>query len=199
MKKKILLAAFVVICLAIITTGTLAFFTTEETAHNVITTGNVDIAVVETTLDDNGDEIEFPKEGFDGVMPGTSVSKIVRLENIGKGNAWVRIKVDLTAKAADGSELPLQQDGTDVMTLDYDTEEWTYSDGYYYYNKILTPGEKTTALFESVAFSKDMGNDYKSGQLAVIINAHAVQSDNNPVPTEGVEPTVAEAKGWPDA
>ena len=198
MKKKVLFVAFVVICLAIITTSSLAFFTAEETAHNVITTGNVDIAVVETTLNGDGDEIEFPKEGFDGVMPGTSVSKIVRLENIGQNGAWVRIKVDLAAKAADGTELPLEQGGADIMTLDYNTDEWTYSDGYYYYNKILPPGETTTALFENVTFAKQIGNEYQSGELTVVINAHAVQSDNNPIPEAGVEPAVTDAKGWPD-
>ena len=191
MKKKLLLISLVVICAALFVTGSLAYFTAEDTAHNVITTGNVDIQVVETMVNEDGDEVEFPGEGIDGVMPGTSVSKIVRLENIGKSDAWVRIKVDLAAKSADGSELD-----KGIVTPDYDTETWTYGGGYYYYNEILKPGDLTTALFENVTFDKDMGNEYKSGEISVIINAYAVQSDNNPIP-EGSD--VTGVKGWPES
>ena len=49
MKKKILLAAAVMICLAVGASGTLAYFTSENTAHNVITSGGVNIEVVEKT------------------------------------------------------------------------------------------------------------------------------------------------------
>lgn len=47
MKKKILLVAALTICLAIAVSGTLAYFTAEDTVHNVITSGGVNIKVVE--------------------------------------------------------------------------------------------------------------------------------------------------------
>ena len=49
MKKKILLVTAVVICLAIAATGTLAYFTSDDVAHNVITSGGVNIELVEKT------------------------------------------------------------------------------------------------------------------------------------------------------
>ena len=43
MKKKLLAVAMVLCCLAIVTGGSLAYFTAEKKAHNVITTGSIDI------------------------------------------------------------------------------------------------------------------------------------------------------------
>ena len=61
MKKKILLVAAVVMCLAIATAGTLAYFTSEDTAHNVITSGDVNIELVEQTKKEDGTLVEFPE------------------------------------------------------------------------------------------------------------------------------------------
>ena len=41
MKKKLLMLSAVAICLAIFAAGSLAYFTSQDTAHNVITTGGV--------------------------------------------------------------------------------------------------------------------------------------------------------------
>ena len=43
MKKKLLVISVAVACLAIAAAGTAAYFTAEEKAHNVITTGGVEI------------------------------------------------------------------------------------------------------------------------------------------------------------
>ena len=83
MKKKILLVTAVVICLAIAATGTLAYFTAEDMAHNVITSGGVNIELVEKTKGEDGTLVDFPDEGVKGVMPGTDVSKIVRIAPTG--------------------------------------------------------------------------------------------------------------------
>ena len=47
MKRKLLILSVLVICIATLAAGTLAYFTSEGTAHNVITTGGVEIAVQE--------------------------------------------------------------------------------------------------------------------------------------------------------
>jgi len=200
MKKKLLLIAFVVICLSVITTGTLALFTAEETAHNVITTGNVNIAVVEKTLDGDGKEIAFPEEGFKNVMPGQSISKRVRIENVGVGDAWVRVQVTQELEDASGATLPPQitdaaGQKTDVLSMDYNQTDWLYADGFYYYTKPLKAEEFTTDLFRNVTFASQMGNEYKSGTIRILINAYAVQAANNPIPEDG---TVADIPGWPD-
>ena len=183
MKKRIFTIALIVICLAVFATGTLAYFTSEATAHNVITSGFVDIELVEKHIDGSGAVVDFPEKGISGVMPGMSVSKIVSVENTG-AEAWIRVAVDKKVTAADGSELP-----TDVITYQVDAEKWLEKDGYYYYRTPVAPGESTEALFEEILFSGEMGNEYQSCKTEITIAADAVQAANNGT-------TVEEAAGW---
>lgn len=185
MKKKILLAAAVVICLTIAVSGTLAYFTFEDTAHNVITTGGVSIEVVEKTKGEGETEVDFPEDGIKGVMPGTEVSKIVSVKNNGNSEAWVRVKVNATIKSAEDKDLP-----SGVMTYTV-SEGWTPgTDGYYYYNNKVPAGESTSILFDTVKFAPEMGNEYQNCRANIVISAQAVQTANNGT-------TVMDAQGWP--
>ena len=47
MKRKLLILSVLAICIASLAAGTIAFFTSEDKAHNVITTGSVEITVQE--------------------------------------------------------------------------------------------------------------------------------------------------------
>ena len=184
MKKKILLAAAVVICLTIAVSGTLAYFTFEDTAHNVITSGGVSIEVVEKTKGEGETEVDFPKEGITGVMPGTEVSKIVSVRNTGNSEAWVRVKVNATIKSAEDKDLP-----SDVMTYTV-SGDWTKEGDYYYYKEKVPAGESTSILFDTVKFDPEMGNEYQNCRANIVISAQAVQTANNGT-------TVMDAQGWP--
>ena len=50
-KKKVLAIALIVMMIAVASAGSFAYFTAEETAHNVITTGGIDIELVESKMD----------------------------------------------------------------------------------------------------------------------------------------------------
>ena len=189
-KKRIAAAA---VCCALMAGGTLAYFTAEERAHNVITSGGVDIELNEYTIED-GTLVAFPEDGIDGVMPGMSVDKIVEVENTGASPAWVRIKVEETFVDGVGNVLP------DVMTLDTpsgDDAPWVSKadeDGavWWYYVDQLAPGETTTPLFSKVMFHKtDMDNAYQNGKAIVDVSAQAVQIANNGA-------SALEATGWPE-
>ena len=91
MKRKLIAAAVAVICLSLLACGTLAFFTDEDTVHNVITSGNIDIELQEWA--DEEKTTPFPEDGVSGVMPGTDVTKIVEVKNTGSNDAYVRVKV----------------------------------------------------------------------------------------------------------
>lgn len=68
MKRKILILSVLAICIATLAAGTIAFFTAEGKAHNVITTGGVEIAVQEWA----DDEKTKPFENLSGVMLNTT-------------------------------------------------------------------------------------------------------------------------------
>ncbi len=192
MKKKISVLLVVVLCLAACTTGTLAYFTGEEVVHNVITSGGVNISIIEQTRDDSGALVEFPKEGLTGIMPGSTIDKIVEIKNTGESDAWIRVKVESTIVDAAGKPLPLTfgQDKKEVMNYSV-LDGWTLGDdGYYYYKESVAAGESTEKLLETVSFNSAMGNEYQNCTANIIISAQAVQKANN-------GSSVAEAKGWP--
>ena len=107
MKRKLLILSVLVICVATLAAGTLAYFNAEDTAHNVITSGGVGIQLIEKTK--SGDTlVDFPEDGLSGILPGTSASKIVSVENTGSADAWIRVKVEMTITGSDGEALPLE-------------------------------------------------------------------------------------------
>ena len=181
MKRKLLIVSVLAILVAVTAAGTLAFFTDTGSAHNVITTGSVDIE-----LNEWADEARTqPFEDQTGVMPGAEVMKIVEIKNTGKNAAYIRVRVESSVYSADKEQLPIEPVG-----LDINTKDWTYSKGYYYYNRALKPGEVTEPLFTTVTFDPQMGNEYQNATAWVGVNASAVQSANN-----GDDPLAA--KGWP--
>lgn len=171
------------ICIATLAAGTLAYFTSEGKAHNVITTGGVEIAVQEWA----DMEKTKPFENLTGVMPNTTVTKIAEIKNTGASDAWVRVKVEKNIK--------LQGEGTPdtgLVELTLNTTDWTEKDGYFYYTKALKPGEVTAPIFTAVTFKADMGNEYQNATATVDVSAQAVQTANN-------GDTVMDAKGWPNS
>lgn len=182
MKRKVLILSVFAILIAILAANTLAYFTADTKAHNVITTGGVDIELKEWANEDRTEKFEDKT----GVMPGAEVTKIVEIENTGTGSAWVRVQVVLDVYAEGGKEqLP-----TDPVTLDFNETDWTYFEGYYYYSRPLDPGETTAPLFTTVTFAPEMGNEYQSSSAYVEVKAGAVQTANNGT-------AVLEATGWP--
>ena len=203
MKKKLLALAVLMICASLVSLGTLAYFNAEDTAHNVISSGSVNIELVEKTKGDDGKLVDFPKDGIEGVMPGTSVSKIVTVKNTGEADAYIRVWVN-TAISEPGDpitnplikNLPLtievEGETVELIEINYNTEKWTQGeDGYWYYNRAVKTGETTEPLFTTVEFHKLMGNAYQNSVTRVDVSAQAVQSANNGT-------SAMDAAGWPE-
>ena len=183
-RRLVTFVTAVAACVALVAGGTLAYFSAEETAHNVITTGGVDIELVETMLDESGKEIPFANQT--GVMPGETVSKIVTVENTGESAAYVRVKVAKSFESAGGaSELD-----DSVVGIAYNEADWTKdAEGWWRYDGALEPGEATTPLFSEVSFAPGVGNAYQGGKAIVAVSAQAVQAANNGA-------TALDAAGW---
>ncbi len=184
MKRKILILSVLAICIAIVAAGSLAYFTSEGTAHNVITSGGVKIAVQEWA-----DEAKTtPFEDLTGVMPNTAVTKIAEVKNTGASDAWVRVLITKNIELSGDGEVD-----PDMIELGLNTTDWTLgTDGYYYYNKVLKPGETTEPVLSTVTFKSTMGNEYQNATVTVDVSAQAVQTANNGT-------TAIDAKGWPNS
>ena len=181
MKRKILILSVLAICIATLAAGTLAYFTSEGKAHNVITTGGVEITVQEWADKDK----QTPFEDLEGIMPGMTVTKIAEIKNTGASDAWIRVLITKNIQLA-GDGTP----NTDLLELNLNLTDWALGeDGYLYYNKALKPGEVTEPIFTAVTFKPDMGNEYQNATATVDVSAQAVQTANN-------GDTVMAAKGW---
>lgn len=183
MKRKLLILSVLAICIATVAAGSLAFFTSEGKAHNVITTGGVEIAISEWA----DEERTVPFEDLTGAMPGATVTKIAEVKNTGASDAWVRVKVEKNITLS-GEGTP----DTDLAELDLNTADWTEKDGYYYYTRVLKPGEVTAPVFTAVTFNAEMGNEYQNATATVDVSAQAVQTANN-------GDTATDAMGWPNS
>lgn len=180
MKKKLSIVFGIIAVLAIISVGTLAYFTSEQNAENVISAGNIKLEIHEKTA--SGED--FPKEGII-VMPGDTVSKIVTVENTGDHPLYLRVK--LTEGVSDEA---LTTD--DCLDININRSCWLEKDGYYYYYRALQSGETTEQLFSEVYFDLyNIDNKYLGKHFTLNVAASAVQSENN-----GSD--VLNAIGWPE-
>ena len=196
MKNKILLLAVIVICFTIATSGTLAYFTFENKAHSVVTTGEVETSAI-GKLNNGSSSVEH-NAIITGVMPDDYVAKEVIVTNTGKTSTWLRVKVSRSVLDKDNNPLPTKiADTYEVADILFNQSDWIYDSatGYYYYEKAVEPGESTEELFSGIHFAKEMGNEYQDSTIKVTVLIEAVQSDYNSIPDGG---DVTDTKGWPD-
>ena len=193
MKKKILLLAVVAICGAILVSGTLAYFTAEDQAHNVITTDAVYIEIEEWQETDEG-LVPYPKDDPIEVMPGVTVSKIATIKNV-EAEAYIRAKFEVVIIDANGRVMELSQNIQDnIITLNMNGNDWLRKDGdgeWWYYEDSIDTGDSTEAFFTEVVFDgPNMTNEYQNCTVEVTVKAQAVQTANNGT-------SVLDAAGWP--
>ncbi len=179
-RTKLMIIAIAAIIVTAFSQGSLAYYAQVNTADNVITSGAIKLQIHEKTAAGN----DYPKEGV-VILPGALVSKRVTIENLCKHPFYLRLEIvngiDSTILTAD-----------ECLELDINTKDWTYIDGYYYYNDIVPPFSTTSPIFTEVEIIGDkVDNSYIGRTLYLTVNAYAVQSENN------VAEFPWEAEGWP--
>ena len=111
--------------------GIFAYFTDTDTATNKFSIGKVDIDLVEETWDDAEDEDSDGIPDFaENIVPGATIEKDPKVENIGKNDAYIYLKVTVPGAkvvtvADDGTK---NNDGaeTDTQLFTYTTNSgWT--------------------------------------------------------------------------
>lgn len=190
MKKRIFALAVVMICLSILASTTLAYFTDNAMARNVITSGGVDIAIEEWQKTPNG-WIPYPGQPIT-VMPATSVSKIVTVRNR-DAQCFIRAKLNLTLKDADGKEMEISSEVLEqIIHLAMNSSDWTEKNGWWYYGSTVDTDEVTKPLMTGVSFDgPNMTNEYQNCTVTIDVTAQAVQAANNAA-------SALEAQGWPE-
>jgi len=184
-QRKLLTISLLLILISILSYATIAYFTGTEVATNVITAGNIDITLVEKKAI-SGELYSVPFEEIVGVMPGEKYSKETFVINAGDFDAYVRVEVEVLFTK--NNNIPITTTDNPIE-IDYNTTNWTFKDGFYYYNTVLGPGEATEPLFTTVSFVDTMDNSFGNSKGNVKVLAYATQVANN-------GDSVFDAQGW---
>ena len=167
MKGKKPLIALIVLLLVGVIGVTFAYFTEEETFRNVF------------SITDGGYKTEITEEFFspDPWLPGQVVSKKVYVNNTGDIPVVARVSFD---EEWSGSLTGKLTNGESVAVINFaNTSDWTKSGNYYYYNKVLKSGQKTTSFIDSVTLNEnlDLSSDYIGASYTLNIHVETIQSD----------------------
>lgn len=166
----------------------LTFTTVSVDTESTVTFGNLALQINETMLDEEGEEIPCTLENAVPLARKSDVSRIVRVENTGRQPMFVRVALDMQGEDQEGGEI---ENANALAEYALNEEDWTYRDGWYYYNALLEPGRETEALMTEVMFDiNKITADYPGGNFDLDILAQGVQSRNN-------ADNALDAQGWP--
>ena len=194
MKKIAFIALLVLTLVALFTVGTYAWFTGGNEATNTLIAGTVKIEIIETGADG------LPAAGgiFADNWTGTVTTKEVSVKSLGSKKTYARVSLTPVWYSVDGDPKPgLPVDNVQLNLASGYSVNWTYSDGWYYYKRILNQDEVTELLLTSVTLSSTDG--YEGLVLKIVINAEGVQASHDAYKDAwqltslpaGVEPWVA--------
>lgn len=219
MKKKNVLMIALSLCLAAVIAvgGTLAYFTSNtDKKQNAFTTGNVNIELVDESpvgkVDpDNPDSPELVTGEknhvtgditYEDVMPGDVISKKVGVNlDADSENAWIAIKVDISATPVDENTLSTVDALKEVWSLidnQVKTTEWMKKDisdtsAVYYLKSEADNSEDTYVLFDRLAIpGEEWGNAYADMTFSIDVQGFAVQAKNLTGPDEADSTAIEE-------
>lgn len=170
MKRNILIGLLVLTLAAFLAAGgTTAWFSAKAgPVTNYLTAGTVDIEVIEDYT---------PVTGW---QPGETKDKEVSVEAIGSKRVYVRVALTPVWGYVDDNDVfhPEPSLPIDNVTLNLNSQDWVYQDGWYYYTKILSNNQKTSTLLNSVTLAEDTDPRYQGKALQILVNAEAVQASH---------------------
>lgn len=166
--KKIALLIVVVALVAAIGVGaTLAYFSDKDSNTNVVTMGHVDIALTETSTDEN---VRITDNGlkFTDVMPGAALSKVPTVTvDTASQPSWIRMSMTFEG-------LTDEQANELVALLDIQSGWHLSSDGYYYYDTAVAPGTSVD-FFTTVKIPAGWDNTMADKSFSIVLQAEAIQ------------------------
>ncbi|MFI3326885.1 MAG: TasA family protein [Clostridia bacterium] len=176
-KKLYICIACIALLVGVAISQTFAYFTTESTTTNVITTGYVKMELNEEIKADGVNWEFIPISEATSILPGDTVEQKAYVTNIGSEDFYCRVSYEIQIEDAQGNTDTLDPN---MITLNVDTDKWVLDeDGFYRYTDIVSVDETTSPLFDKVCFSTEMDNDYIGCTITIIVGSQSVQSEYN--------------------
>lgn len=115
------------------------------------------------------------------VEPGQRIVKKVGIQNEGKADTFVRVKIEkvLGTIGEDGGLLIDKALNPEMIEVDFNRDYWKQlSDGYWYYTDVLRTGRSTKEpLMKSYRLSEHADNRYKNKMAQIIVNMECIQAE----------------------
>ena len=176
MKKKILAIALAVALLAIVVSGSLAYFTAQDKVTNTFTVGSVKIEIYENEEATEEDVIEFGKlvpivKTDDPAADESYLKKVVDVKNIGNNDAYIRTHIAIPTALVGYLHLDLTETGwvrqaDSAATVDgvaYTVYTWDHT-------AAVTPDSFTNELLQGVYLGADVDlEENAEGNLVFIL------------------------------
>ena len=188
LKKRIMIIFLLTIIIVLISIASIVAFISRSTiAKNIITFGNLKMQLIETTLDENNQEVEVDNNENLNITNMPNLSRIVKVKNLGNHDFYARVSLKIIGKDSNNQEI----DVTKYVSYNLNTEDWIYKDGWYYYKKIVKQNEYTSSLITEINFDvNSITSKLSDGTIKLDIDAEAVQAENN-------AENVLDVLGWP--
>lgn len=175
-KKKLIVAAASLAMVATLAIGgTLAYFSDDESATNVITMGKVDITLTETSDDQKvNDEDLTDGITYEDVMPGDKIDKNAFVALADKSrDAYVAVKY----------EIVFDDETPDVLPVINFVEGWEESKtvkGLFIYTGVLSLSDAEGAIskIQSLDYVKVPTSWTEAYDFTIVVTAYAVQAEN---------------------
>ena len=198
-KKKVLVVALAFCLAAIISMGTLAWFSASDSVNNnffIADSEHTDPSdIFSVTVWENTPDADEVESGYDytNILPGDLLKKEVRVQNTGYYAQYVRVIVTISDAEAWINALGADFNAADVFD-GFNADQWTHvwnnlseatempEDIIYvlYYNGILENGD-VIEVFDNVKIPTTLTVDQAAafgGSFSITVKAQAVQTEN---------------------
>lgn len=176
-KIKVILSISV---MAILISGTVAFFISKDVKTNSFTAGDLSI------------KIEEPNYKEPDNWNGEKIVKDANVKNTNIMPELIRVAIEPRFQDANGNFYSgdiskIDFEYVNITTNKNDISKWIDgNDGYYYYTSILKEGETTSDIINSVTFnvSEDEKVKYNEKTLKAVVRAEAIFSETDAYKTQ---------------
>ena len=188
MKKKILIIALAVALVAIMVSGSLAYFTAEDKVENTFTIGSVLIDIWENNTPTDSDKVVFEKplvpvvDMTDLVNDPGYAAKVVKVENTGKNAAYIRTHIAVPTALLGYLELKVNNEGwafngTLAGSSTATVDGVAYTVFTYDHTAAVEPGKFTAELLQGAYLKSEV--DIKDNPATASADLEFCKSDGN--------------------
>ena len=183
-KKNKLLILMIILCIMIPVGGAIAYFRANTSSSNKLNTGNIGIKLKDATTNEDGQK-DDNGINFNFGYPGAIKEKQTFVENISNNDLYTRITVTKYWEDEEGNKI-IDANPKFIEIITNDQDNWIIQNNdinnevvYFYYKKLLKPGEATDLFVNQIKLSGKIDNSdmmvYSGLNAHLAFEAEAVQ------------------------